>query len=152
MYTNNAEQLFSFFVFIVVGTIIGIIFDIFRIFRRTIKTSDIVTYIEDISFWIISMFIIITSIFMFNNGELRLYIFIGIIIGATLYLLFISKYCIKLGIFVFKTLKKAAIILFTPFKFIFNIFKKILLKPIYFIFINFKKIFKKIIIFDKKTW
>ena len=88
---------------------------------------------------------------MFNNGELRLYIFIGIIIGATLYLLFISKYFINLGVFVLKALKKAVIILLIPFKFIFNIFKKIFLKPISFIFINFKKIFKKIIIFDKKT-
>ena len=47
MYTNNAEQFFSFFIFIIVGVIISFVFDIFRILRKTIKTSDFITYIED---------------------------------------------------------------------------------------------------------
>lgn len=105
MYANNFEQLTSFIIFTIVGVIISIIFDIFRILRKTFKTPDIVTYIEDIIFWIATGIIVLFSIFLFNNGELRLYIFIGIIIGIVLYMLFISKYFIKLNVFIINLIK-----------------------------------------------
>ena len=100
MYINNLEQLKSFFIFTVIGIIIGILFDIFRISRKIFKTSDILTYIEDILFWLISGLIILFSIFLFNNGELRLYIFIGISIGILIYMLSISRYFIKINILI----------------------------------------------------
>ena len=154
MYTNNAEQFFSFFIFIIVGVIISFVFDIFRILRKTIKTSDFITYIEDIIFWIISMFIILISIFIFNNGVLRLYIFIGIIAGAIIYLVFISKYIISIGLYCINILKNFFLVLLIPLKYILNLIKKLFFKPISFIIINIRKLtfkIKKILIFDKKT-
>ena len=148
MYANNLEQLISFSIFIIIGLIIGFIFDIFRVLRKVTKTPDFFTYIEDIFFWTISMFIILISIFIFNNGELRLYIFIGIISGVILYLIFISKYFIRLGFFCINTLKKIMLMLFYPLKFVLNIIKKIFLKPISFIVNN---LLKKFLNFDKKT-
>ena len=148
MYANNLEQLISFSIFIIIGLIIGFIFDIFRVLRKVTKTPDFFTYIEDIFFWTISMFIILISIFIFNNGELRLYIFIGIISGVILYLIFISKYFIRLGIFCINTLKKIMLMLFYPLKFVLNIIKKLFLKPISFIVNN---LLKKFLNFDKKT-
>ena len=92
MYANNFEQLKSFVIFAIIGLIISIIFDMFRISRKVFKTPDILTYVEDTCFWLITGFIMLFSIFIFNNGELRLYIFIGIFIGVLLYMIFISKY------------------------------------------------------------
>ena len=71
-------QLYNFFIFIILGIIISFIFDIFRILRKKFKTSNFITYIEDILFWVISGFLIILAIFKFNDGELRAYLFIGI--------------------------------------------------------------------------
>ena len=124
------------------------------------KTSDIITYIEDIFFWISSGLIILISIFLFNNGELRLYIFIGIVVGILIYMIFISKYFIRFNMFIIniskKTITRILQIISKPIKFIYNIIKKLLFRPISFIFINFRKffkklsnIFKKIKIFDK---
>ena len=36
------------------GVIIGILFDFFRILRKSFKTPDFVTYIEDVIFWILT--------------------------------------------------------------------------------------------------
>ena len=105
MYTNNLEQLYSFFIFTLLGVIISIIFDIFRILRKTFKTPDIITYIEDILFWIITGTITLMAIFLFNNGELRIYIFLGIAIGSILYMLFISRYFIKANVFIINLIK-----------------------------------------------
>ena len=92
MYTNNTEQLTNFIYFIITGMALSVFFDIFRILRKSFKTPDIITNIEDVVFGIVTGAIILSSIFLFNNGELRLYLFIGIGIGIILYMIFISKY------------------------------------------------------------
>ena len=78
MFTSSLTQLTTFIIFMFVGVLISIIFDIFRIFRKLFKTSDIITNIEDIIFWIITSTIFLIAIFYFNNGEFRGFIFIGI--------------------------------------------------------------------------
>ena len=75
---DTINQAYIFLVFIINGLIIGLVFDIFRIFRKSFKTPNIITYIEDILFWIISALIIMYSLFVFNNGQFRAYIFVGI--------------------------------------------------------------------------
>ena len=76
------NQLTPLLIFFLTGAIIGFVFDFFRILRRSFKTSDLITYIQDILFWLCSCAILLFSIFRFNNGELRGYIFIGTIIGV----------------------------------------------------------------------
>ena len=142
------SQINTLFIFAITGFIIGILFDFFRIQRKVFKTYDIITYIQDILFWILTGLIVLYSIFVFNNGEMRIYIFLGILIGIILYVLLFSKYVIKINVFIINKIKWfISIILkiiFMPFKFIFNILKKSLLKPISFIFINIKKDMYKI--------
>lgn len=148
MYANNIEQLQSFLIFTILGILIGIIFDIFRILRKTFKTADIITYIQDVIFWIITGGLILLSIFIFNNGELRFYLFIGIFIGLVVYMLSLSKYFIKINVFIINLIKKIISkilqIILKPVKILFIFIKKIIFKPISFIFINFKKSFTKI--------
>lgn len=92
------NQTYLFFIFILNGILIGIIFDIFRILRKSFKTSNLITYIEDTLFWVISAFSVLYNLFIFNNGEIRSYIFIGIILGVLLYMLIFSKHIIKISV------------------------------------------------------
>ena len=151
MYTNNLEQLINFIYFIITGMILSIVFDIFRVLRKSFKTSDLVTNIEDIIFGIITGIIILSSIFLFNNGELRLYIFIGILVGIIIYILFISKYFIKINVAIINFIKKIIILLTKPFKILFKFIKRLFFKPISFIIINIKLLIKKILTKFKKT-
>ena len=145
MYTNNLNQLSSFIIFIIVGGTISVIFDIFRVFRRTFKTPDFLTYFEDICFWIISGIIILITTFIFNNGELRWYIFIGLFLGSLLYILFISKHFIKFSLIAINILKKLIHIFVIPIIFLQKILKRIFIRPVSFVVINFRKIFDKIL-------
>lgn len=135
------NQLYTLLYFILTGAIIGILFDIFRILRKSFKTSDIITYIHDFLFWILTGAILLFSIFTFNNGELRGYIFIGIIFGIIIYLLLFSKYFIKILVSIISFIKK---IIGYPVKIIYHFIKKYLLKPIY-------AFFAKIILKIKKN-
>ena len=57
------NQVYTFFIFILNGLLIGILFDTFRILRKSFKFSNIITNLQDIIFWILSGLILIYSIF-----------------------------------------------------------------------------------------
>lgn len=126
------SQLYSLLIFTITGIIIGVFFDIFRILRRSFKTPDIITYIEDILFWIFTGIFFIMVLFKFNNGEIRSYVLLGLIFGIIIYMLVISKYFIKINIKIIEIIKK---ILSYPIKIILKI-----IKPFSFIVINIRKI------------
>ena len=135
------NQAHLFMTFTVVGIIIGMLFDFFRILRRSFKTKDFITYFEDIFFWIITGIIIIYSMYKFSDGELRLFMVIGICMGATMYFFTISKYIIKICVWIINLLRK--IIMFPI-----NLIKRLIIiifKPITIVCINLLKWRRKII-------
>ena len=85
--------------------------------------------------------IVLYSIFVFNNGELRLFMFLGILLGAFVYMVFVSSYIIKINVKIITILKKVFTILILPFKAIYKVLQKLFLKPITFLFINIRKNF-----------
>ena len=134
------NQAYIFMIFTLVGIVIGVLFDLFRILRKTFKTNDIVTSIEDVLFWVITGIIIIYSMYVFCDGELRFFMIIGIILGAIMYLLTLSNYVIKFSVFLINVLKK---ILITPIRFFIKIAKTLIFRPITIICINIRKKFVK---------
>ena len=141
MITNQAHL---FLIFCINGIIIGLLFDFFRILRRSFKTHDIVTYIQDVLFWILTGFILLYSIFTFNNGEIRVFMFLGVALGIIFYMLCISSYIIKVNVAIINFFKNIIIKIFNiisiPFKAIYNLIRKIFFKPISFFIINIRKI------------
>lgn len=103
MITNQA---YLFLVFTINGIIIGLLFDIFRVLRRSFKTSDVITYIQDIVFWILTGLILLYSIFTFSNGEVRFYMFLGVFFGCLLYMLIFSRIFIKVNVKIIVKIKK----------------------------------------------
>ena len=122
------NQLFIFLEFALTGIVIGILYDIFRILRRSFKTADFITYIQDFLFWILTGIILLYSIFTFNNGELRAYVFLGIILGTFLYMLFFSKYFVKISVIIIGFIKKT---IYWPINKVYRFIKKYIFRPIY---------------------
>ena len=74
--------------------------------------------------------LLLYSIFTFNNGELRGYIFIAILFGIILYILFLSKCFTKILTYIFSFFNKIIFKpIYTAFKFIKN---KIITKNIFY--------------------
>lgn len=99
------NQFFILLIFISSGISIGFLFDIFRIRRRLLKLPNLITYIEDIIFWLITGAILIFVFYVVNSGTVRLYHIIALILGAILYFISISKFIFK-GITSIKNIKK----------------------------------------------
>lgn len=121
------SQLFCLLMFTITGIAIGILFDIFRILRKSFKTADIITYLQDILFWILAGLIILFAIFRFNNGEIRSYLFVGIAIGILLYMLTMSKFIVKYCVKLIQWLTK---IIAYPFQILGKFLEKLIIKPV----------------------
>ena len=133
------NQGYLFLVYTIDGILIGILFDIFRILRKSFKTKDLITHIEDICFWILTGLLLLYTIFTFSDGEIRIYMFLAIFVGCILYMLLISKYFISINVqivfYLKKIIGKIFAIVFWPIR--------LLLKPIHFVTINLKKFTKE---------
>lgn len=111
MYSFSQEQIFT--VFLIIGLCIGIFFDLFRALRKTFKTPDFITYIEDILFMAVVGIFVINSLILMNNGQIRMYIILAILFGISFYFLTIGKIC------------------FITFQIFMNFFKKIIFFPFF---------------------
>ncbi|MBQ3408163.1 MAG: spore cortex biosynthesis protein YabQ [Clostridia bacterium] len=114
------NQLMELAHFFIAGFEIGILFDIFRAQRKAIKTSDIITYIQDILFWFVTGIIVIHTIAKYTNGEVRSYMVIGLFLGVILYFTFITKFALKILFKLICCLKKIVNIILYPVKKIIN--------------------------------
>jgi spore cortex biosynthesis protein yabQ len=138
------NQAYLFLIYCLCGIIIGIFFDIFRILRKSFKTNDFVTYIEDILFGIVTGIFLIIILFIFSNGTLRFYIFLALILGLLVYFTLISKYFVKFNVLIITTIKNVILkilrIILYPIIKIWTIIRKKMLKSIKILTINIKSI------------
>ncbi|MBZ4645084.1 MAG: hypothetical protein PWR27_1243 [Petroclostridium sp.] len=142
MEVSVTNQAFIFLSSVIGGLIVGFVFDIFRILRRVIKTANFIIYLQDILFWILVTIIIFSLVFITNDGELRWYEFLGVILGVIFYNLLFSTYVIVVSVTVINFIKKVLLfiikIILFPFVFIYKIFRK----PCMFLLGTIKKIFR----------
>lgn len=82
--------------FFIAGIKISILFDIFRAQRKAIKTSDFITCIQDIIYWILVGVIMVYTVVKYTNGEIRAYMIIGTILGVIIYFSLMSKMIIRI--------------------------------------------------------
>lgn len=141
---NNQAELFL--IFVLAGIIVGVLFDFFRILRRSFSTGNILTALEDIVFWILTGILFLYLTFAYNNGVMRGYMFLGMFCGTSLYLLTLSKFFIKINVSIINFIKKIVVFIIKPFKWIFVFLNFLVFRHILTIFKKFIEILKQYII------
>ena len=109
MYTFSQGQVFI--VFLIIGLCIGSLFDFFRAIRKNFKTSDFVTYVQDIIFMALVGILIVNTLIIVNNGQIRFYVILAVFVGLSFYFVTISKICFMIFQIFLKCCKKILFIL-----------------------------------------
>ena len=95
---------------VMVGGIIGVVFDCYRVLKGKINLQRITTDIYDLLFSILATLIIFIVLVLSNGGEIRIYIFLGLVIGELIYYFTVSKFMIiffgRLFTFIYITVSK----------------------------------------------
>ncbi len=92
------EETVTFFTFIIVGIIIGIVFDFFRALRRVKKYNEKYICVQDILFFIIISIVLMSTLIYKLEYSLRLYLFFSLFLGIVIYISTISSYVMKIYI------------------------------------------------------
>ena len=92
METNN--QLVNFMFTLIIGGMLGSIFDFYRVMRGVCRPKLIMTMIFDGLYWLIAFVVTFSCLIYSNWVEMRFYIFIGIITGWLIYYKLLSKYIV----------------------------------------------------------
>lgn len=149
------KQFISFFLTIGIGMIMAASFDLYRAMRGVYPVSRKLTAVTDFFYWILLTGLVFALLIFGNWGEVRVYVFLGVIIGVCLYLKFFSRKMIgfyrkclfflnrMVGLFL-QLLKFTARGICFPFR----LALKIIAIP--FCFLGF--IFYKLVWFVKKLW
>jgi spore cortex biosynthesis protein YabQ len=111
-----SNQLYILISFFTSGLIIGLLFDVFRVTRRACRLPNIIIYIEDVLFWVITGVIIVGTILLCTDGQIRLYMILMMITGALFYFILISKLFLKINIKILDLLKNIFVNVLKPFK------------------------------------
>lgn len=89
-------ELWFFLVSILSGAILLAVYDLFRVLRRLIKHDSIIIALEDLLFWIGASLYIFSMMFRENNGIIRGFSIMGMIIGMVLYHFVLSEQIVGL--------------------------------------------------------
>lgn len=78
-------QLVMLYLSLINGALMGLSYDVIRLTRRIIRHNNFFVGLEDLIFWLLWAFVVIDEIHLHNSGELRIYIYFGILIGVIIY-------------------------------------------------------------------
>ena len=101
---NNSLQTICFLRALVLGVFLCLLYDFFGSLRKAGISSDFAVFIQDILFFIIASPLIFIFLLATTNGEIRLYIILGIAIGFLIFKMTVSKLLVFLLSKFFKAL------------------------------------------------
>lgn len=89
-------QVLAFVITIVTGILLGLLFDCYRVLRGTFNPKAAVTWLTDLLYWLVATAVVFVAVVLSNWGELRFYVFFGILSGLGLYYKCLSLYSIRI--------------------------------------------------------
>lgn len=78
-------QIEAFLLTFLVGMVAGLIFHYYQSTIHNLRLGRYVLYLMDLILWIIMIIVIAAALFLINQGEIRLYVFLGLVAGGTFY-------------------------------------------------------------------
>lgn len=107
-----------------IGALLAFYYDLLRVLRKVFSHQDWLVHVEDFLFWSISAFILFFVLLYNSSGEIRGFSFLGVLLGALLYLLLLSMWIRKLLTAFIMVIKKivrgVVVVIGYPFYFLFG--------------------------------
>ena len=87
-----ANQAGIFALTLATGMGLAALFDFYRVIRRQCKFRAVLTFIGDFIYWMLATCIAFGMLLASNGGEIRFYVFMGLLSGTVLYYQLLSRY------------------------------------------------------------
>lgn len=114
------QETILFFYACILGAFLGLIFDLFRIFRMAVKCGTVWVFIQDILYFSIITFVTFIFLLSYNDGRFRMFILVGELMGSVLYFFSVSIIILKSSKLIINTTKRVFAVLLKPFNKIYD--------------------------------
>lgn len=118
MILSMSGQGLLFLTTVAAGFVIGFVYDIFRIVRKTVPHSHLMVQAEDLLYWVAVSLMMFYFMLHRNYGEIRIFSIAGAALGMILYFYSVSVIVMKVSVavigFIQKVILTAVRILLTP--------------------------------------
>ncbi|MBB5196960.1 spore cortex biosynthesis protein YabQ [Anaerocolumna cellulosilytica] len=116
------------------GVLILILYDFLRIFRRLVSHNNFFVALEDLLYWMVSSVLIFRMMYQQNNGIIRGFSIMGMLLGMLIYHGTISDLCVTfISSFLLRIenlIKRIVLFILSPFCFLFKLIKNLVLRII----------------------
>ena len=133
MILSMSGQAWLFLSTVLAGFVIGFVYDIFRILRKTVPHTNWLVQLEDVIYWIGCSLLMFYFMLHSNYGEIRFFAIAGAALGMVLYFCSLSKVVLHVSLTVIQFLQKviltAARIILGPIRFLLKFFTRFLAPP-----------------------
>lgn len=85
------DEIELFWVCLLLGMSLALVYDCIRIVRMLFRHWDVFVDMEDLCFWILTAWCVFKTLFHYNEGVLRGYAFVGMFLGVIVYVLTLSR-------------------------------------------------------------
>lgn len=100
------QQFITMLAMLISGLSMGIVFDGYRVVAHQLHFPKWTKPVLDICYWITAVCFIFRMLYITNQGEMRFYVFIGLLIGFWLYFLWFSFTTIRVVVILMKIIKQ----------------------------------------------
>lgn len=88
------------------GLVLGVLFDAYRVLSDQLRIPRWTIPVLDIMYWALATVIVFRVLYISNQGELRIFVFLGLLIGITCYFALVSPIIVKVILIVIRTVKR----------------------------------------------
>jgi len=100
------DQLLTFLYSLILGVMLGIFYDIIKSQRLVHRPSNLIIFVADIFFWIVSALVVFLFFLSRTNGEIRGYVLFSLGGGFLLWRITLSRFFLKIICFVLGYIKR----------------------------------------------
>ncbi len=110
-----SHQTVSFLQSLLLGGALGLLYDGFRILRLIIPSGKVISFFEDIVYFLLCGFISFAFLLAVNNGVIRAYLLAGELLGAALYYFTLGKCIYRIADKIIALVRKFLALLYRVF-------------------------------------
>ncbi|WP_246067334.1 spore cortex biosynthesis protein YabQ [Paenibacillus koleovorans] len=120
-------QFLTLLTMIAIGAGMGAIFDAYRVLSGQLRVPRWLIPPLDIAYWILSTLLVFRGLYESNHGEVRIFVFLGLIVGGWLYMRLLSDKFSRFVLFLIGLVRRLIRLLVRTFELL-------VIKPIYWLY------------------
>lgn len=117
------DQFVTLFMMFVCGNGLGVLFDAYRVLSHRLGIPGWLLAILDVVYWLVAAPAVFRVLYRTNHGEIRFYVFFGLILGISFYFLFCSVLTVRFVVWLFKRVTQA-------YRLLVRLFEVLVVKPV----------------------